>query len=195
MTTVSTICNGSEPNSTSGDLSAVNSPEHRKFPGIQSLYRAQICVTEKIDGINAVVHVSEDGTVLAGSRNQWISTAGDNFGFAQYAEDNIERFRSLGPGYHYGEFVGPKIQRGYGLKDNEFVSFEWWRDDVPFKTVPVMYHGYYDEAPIRQCLNDLTLNGSVLFHGFMQPEGVVVQFEGSKARNAAFKLYTKFGAE
>ena len=39
------------------------------FPKITRLNR-EIVVTEKIDGTNASVHVLEDGTVLAASRNR-----------------------------------------------------------------------------------------------------------------------------
>lgn len=42
------------------------------FPSIARLCRDMI-VTEKIDGTNAQVHITEDGQVLAGSRSRWIT--------------------------------------------------------------------------------------------------------------------------
>lgn len=52
------------------------------FPKISRL--SQSCViTEKLDGTNAQIWISEDGTVRAGSRNRWITPADDNYGFAR----------------------------------------------------------------------------------------------------------------
>ncbi len=57
------------------------SDEFTAFPKIPRLNR-EIIVTEKIDGTNAQVVVTEDGEVRAGSRSRWITPEADNFGYA-----------------------------------------------------------------------------------------------------------------
>src|SRR6266853_6537645 len=97
-------------------------PEFVEFPKIARLSR-EIVVTEKIDGTNGVIYISDNGEVLVGSRSQWIATksngSADNFGFASWAEQHTSELRTLGPGRHYGEWWGCGIQRGYGLPKGE----------------------------------------------------------------------------
>lgn len=113
--------------------------EFRKFASIPRLFR-QCVVTEKIDGTNALVHVSEDGTVRAGSRSRWITPEDDNMGFAAWVRDHAEELRALDPGYHYGEWWGHKIQRGYGLNERRFSLFNTGRwhqhDKEPRPIIP-----------------------------------------------------------
>ena len=59
------------------------STEFVEFPKF-ARYSREVIVTEKIDGTNAQVHVLEDGSVLAGSRNRYLSPGADNFGFARW---------------------------------------------------------------------------------------------------------------
>ncbi|HLE80817.1 MAG TPA: RNA ligase family protein, partial [Dehalococcoidia bacterium] len=96
--------------------------DFQEFGKIYRLSRDCI-ITEKIDGTNAQVVVLEDGRVLAGSRNRWITPEADNFGFARWVKEHEEELRSLGPGRHYGEWWGSGIQRGYGLKEKRFSLF------------------------------------------------------------------------
>src|SRR5687767_11177216 len=97
--------------------------EFREFQKIARLNRAVI-VTEKIDGTNGCVVVSEDGlTVTAQSRSTIITPQNDNFGFAKWVQDNAEELKQLGPGYHYGEWWGCGIQRKYGLDEKRFSLF------------------------------------------------------------------------
>ncbi|TSA57198.1 hypothetical protein D4R42_02075 [bacterium] len=182
----STTCTATETNS-SGSLS--EAIPHLKYSGIQSLSRAEVIVTEKIDGTNAVVYVHEDGRVLAGSRNRWITLDNENLGFARYVEDHTEEFREMGPGYHYGEFIGCGIQRRYNNIPKEFVSFEHWRADLRFRTVPILYTGLWSQTAMTVILQELKSGGSVLVPGFTDPEGIVVQFQGNKARHIAFKMF------
>ena len=57
-------------------------PEFIPFPKIARLSRLAI-VTEKIDGTNAQVTITEDGDIFAGSRSRWITPEDDNYGFAR----------------------------------------------------------------------------------------------------------------
>lgn len=148
------------------------------FPKIQRLFR-EIIITEKIDGTNAQVVVSEDGeTVRAASRKRWITPDDDNFGFARWVEANAEELRRLGPGRHFGEWWGAGIQRGYGLAEKRFSLFNVsrWREDRPAccHVVPVLYEGVFSEEAVREALDRLRLHGSEAAPGFADPEGVIV---------------------
>jgi hypothetical protein len=154
--------------------------EFPKFPSIPRLFREAV-VTEKIDGTNAIIHVAEDDTVIAGSRSRWITPEDDNFGFAKWVKANEEELRTkLGYGTHYGEWYGSGIQRGYGLKEKRFALFNVhrWSDDSVRPSccdvVPVLSRGDFDTALIRGTAESLLTNGSVLVPGFMKPEGIVV---------------------
>lgn len=146
------------------------------WPKISRLKRT-IIVTEKIDGTNAQVHVLEDGTVLAGSRSRYITPEHDNYGFAAWVKAHEEELRALGPGRHYGEWWGPGIQRGYGLREKRFSLFNThrWRTERPgcCYVVPILYEGT-DMAGVDAALESLRELGSVASPGFMRPEGVVV---------------------
>ena len=60
------------------------------FGKMPRLFRECI-ITEKIDGTNAQVCITEDGEMFTGSRTRWITPQEDNFGFAQWALDNKEK--------------------------------------------------------------------------------------------------------
>jgi len=94
-------------------------------------FSRDIIVTEKIDGTNAQIYVSEDGTVTAGSRTRWITPEDDNFGFAAWVRDHVKELRGLGPGSHFGEWWGAGIQRRYGLTEKRFSLFNVsrWGDE------------------------------------------------------------------
>ena len=57
-------------------------PEFQKFPKIPRLNRG-IIITEKIDGTNAQILITEDGQIFPGSRKRWLQQTGrgDNYGF------------------------------------------------------------------------------------------------------------------
>ena len=154
-------------------------PEFRPFAKIPRLKR-NIVVTEKIDGTNGNVHVGDDGTVIAGSRNRWISPAADDYGFAAWVQANEGELRKLGPGYHYGEWWGAGIQRRYGLQEKRYSLFNVERWSHPearpscCSVVPVLYSGPYDTNAIEAVCDDLRKNGSKASPGFMNPEGIVV---------------------
>jgi len=118
-------------------------PEFKPFPKMPRLSR-EVILTEKIDGTNASVLISEttddergplswneqkiiaiigDLTIRAGSRTRWITPGDDNFGFATWVNQNRDELIKLGPGHHFGEWWGSGIQRNYGLKEKRFSLF------------------------------------------------------------------------
>lgn len=149
------------------------------FPKIKRLFR-DVVVTEKIDGTNASVTITEDGQMLAGSRNKFITTADDNYGFARWVEENEDELYNLGTGRHFGEWWGKGIQRNYGSPEKQFSLFntdKWSADETRPRccgVVPVLYKGIFSEHYIRQALFDLKKNGSRVSPGFMNVEGVCV---------------------
>lgn len=151
--------------------------EFIEFPKMPRLMR-EVIVTEKIDGTNAQVCITEDGQILAGSRSRWITPENDNFGFAAWVRDNADELMQLGPGRHFGEWWGAGIQRRYGLDHKRFSLFNVsrWGDERPSccHVVPVLYRGIFDTARIEGVMSVLAADGSVAAPGFMKPEGIVV---------------------
>lgn len=171
-------------------------PDFKKWPSIMRLSSEVCYITEKIDGTNAVIHVADDGIVLAGSRERWLSNDDgtppeknkDNFGFGQWVYERRSDLVKLGPGTHYGEFHGKGIQRQYGLADRRFASFEYWRNDIAIDgvcVVPILLTCEPIGDPWDAVVETLKRNGSALYHGFMNPEGVVITFKEMKS--AKFK--------
>ena len=176
------------------------------FPKIARL-RRQIVVTEKIDGTNAQVNIrvaceaegkynprydhpylDEKGDepvlyyVRAGSRVRWICPDDDNFGFARWVWDNTPELVELGPGAHFGEWWGSKIQRGYGLSGplgRRFSLFNvgrWTEENKPIvcDVVPTLYTGTFDLQAVDACLEWLHTIGSAAKPGYMNPEGIIL---------------------
>jgi len=79
--------------------------EFIEFPKMARLSR-ECFITEKIDGTNAQVHITDDGEIYAGSRSRWITPQDDNFGFAKWVESNRDELIKLGVGSHFGEWWG-----------------------------------------------------------------------------------------
>ncbi len=170
-----------------------------EFPKIARLSR-DIIITEKIDGTNAKILITEDGDIFTGSRTKWITPQDDNAGFARWVEGNKNDILKLGAGRHFGEWWGSGIQRGYGLPKGEkrlslFNVSRWtlygtlpkriptadpriekYQEILPegILLVPELYRGVFDTNKIDDVLNDLKLNGSYASPGFMKPEGIVV---------------------
>ena len=172
--------------------------EFREFPKMARLSR-EVIITEKIDGTNAQICISEDGkTMLIGSRTRWITPADDNYGFAAWAEAHRDELLTLGPGRHFGEWWGHGIQRNYGLKEKRFSLFNvqrWALHGTEPKTyptadprvtrmqdvlppccglVPMLDRCIFDTKTVDIWLNYLQTTGSVAAPGFMKPEGLVV---------------------
>lgn len=166
-------------------------PEFGKMPSIARLSREMI-ITEKIDGTNASVTVTPEGRVVAGKRGGYIFDPKDNFDFPAWVEAHHDELLGLGPGCHFGEWWGWKIQRAYGLARDErrfsLFNVRRWGDDVgeavdgtPTRrrpacchVVPVIYRGFFDTQSILSVLEMLREHGSYASPGFMRPEGVVI---------------------
>ena len=154
----------------------LETPPFVAFPKIARLNR-DIVVTEKLDGTNACVHVTEDGQIVAGSRTRWLTVEKDNFGFARWVAENKDELLKLGVGTHFGEWFGSGIQRGYGLKEKRFYLFNTnrWNDDavrpVCCGVVPTLYFGSFSAFNQDSYLDQLRNEGSVAVPGFMKPEG------------------------
>jgi len=184
-----------------------------EFVGFQKIarLRRECLVTEKIDGTNASIRITEDGEFLVGSRTRWITPESDNHGFAKWAYDHKEELLCLGNGAHFGEWWGSGIQRGYGLPKGEkrfslFNVARWclfgqepqriamadpriekYQDVLPdcCGLVPILYRGIFDTARVEEAIADLRMNGSKAAPGYANPEGVVVFHV---AGNTGFKV-------
>lgn len=154
-----------------------------------------IVITEKIDGTNACIVVSDDGTeVGAQSRNRLITPEADNGGFARWVYSNSDILIDiLGPGHHFGEWWGSGIQRGYGLSKGEkrfslFNTSRWADVDFPILglgVVPTLYTGPMSMNAVWDSLEGLRSYGSAAAPGFDRPEGVVLFHT---AANQTFKV-------
>lgn len=167
---------------------AVEFPPFQDFQKIPRLFRDCI-VTEKIDGTNASIVITEDGQIRAGSRTRYIfpdkpkklgtkREVTDNYGFAAWVEEHKTALLGLGKGRHFGEWYGKGINRNYGLEEKRFALFDTSvaRDTLPscVGVVPVLYTGPFDLVAVREVMDKLRTNGSVAVPGWLNPEGVVV---------------------
>ena len=175
----------------------IENMQFQEFPKMSRLSR-EIIVTEKIDGTNASITITntvidkypEDSNIIAtldgfnirtGSRTRWITPKDDNFGSSNWVFANKEEIVKLGEGTHFGEWWGSGIQRGYELPKGEkrfslFNTFRWSSELRPSccSVVPVLYQGLFETNRIEQALFELKQAGSVAAPRFMKPEGVVV---------------------
>jgi len=164
-------------------------PPFQDFQKIPRLFR-DCLVTEKIDGSNASIVITEDGQIRAGCRTRYIypnkpkvegqkhAEVTDNYNFAAWVEENKTALLSLGKGRHFGEWYGKGINRNYGLEEKRFALFNTSVDRASLPScvgvVPVLYSGPFDTAVVRDCLQRLAVSGSVAVPGFMNAEGVVI---------------------
>jgi hypothetical protein len=157
--------------------------EFIEFPKIARLSR-EIVITEKIDGTNAQICITEDGEFYVGSRTRWITPEDDNFGFARWAYANKDELMTLGNGSHFGEWWGQGIQRKYDLDEKRFSLFnvERYKENCPAccHVVPELYRGIFDTNLINDILQNLILSGSIASPKFMNPEGIVIWHEASR---------------
>jgi len=153
--------------------------EFKPWPKIIRLEKKRPAVfTEKIDGTNACVVISAEdpGDLRCQSRTRFISPEDDNYGFARWAMENYEELLKLGPGYHFGEWWGAGIQRGYDQTEKKFSLFNTrrWGEHNPetpkcCSVVPIIPAASWEEAR-----NFLIQNGSLVAPGYMRPEGVMM---------------------
>lgn len=151
-------------------------------------------ITEKIDGTNACIVITEDD-IYAQSRTRIITPEQDNHGFARWVEEHKDSLRvDLGVGRFYGEWFGAGIQRKYGMDDKWFALFNAHRfvpqvghfDTPNITSVPILHSGpSLDFLLARQYADWLYDQGSRLVPGFMKPEGVVIHL---KLGGATYKI-------
>lgn len=168
--------------------------EFRAWPKI-ARWERPVVITEKIDGTNACVLVPAtlDIPLAAQSRTRIITPgkSTDNFGFAGWVEEHADELRGLGPGYHYGEWYGSGIQRGYGLDHKRFALFnvDRWTDARPdcCDVVPMLARCSMSNAGAQAqwSLEWLADGGSYAVPGFDKPEGIVIYHQAART---AFKM-------
>jgi hypothetical protein len=163
----------------------------KSFSKIQNIGKLHMSITEKIHGTNAQIYIYRDESdelqLKAGSRTRWLVPGDDNYGFAQFVYENKEEIISkLGEGRHWGEWAGLGINGGYNLKEKRLYLFNWrrWKPieaELPNRIlcVPVLYKGKMSLGVIDEAMEELKYNGSCISPGYMKPEGIVVEFDGS----------------
>lgn len=165
-----------------------DAPEFKAWPKTPRLNKT-IYISEKIDGTNAAIIITEDGRVAAQSRNRLITPGKttDNYGFAGWVYENAGVLRDvLGVGHHYGEWAGKGIQRGYDLDERTFFLFnprwECLRGQVDrLEVVPQLgVFGRFDSGFIDDTFQHLLEVGSFVDGGKTAPEGIIVYHSASK---------------
>lgn len=150
-------------------------------------FNGHVTITEKVDGTNGLVHVSDDGEIRAGSRNRWITATDDNYGFAKWVAANKESLSDLAPGFHYGEWAGVGIQRGYVTDYRKFFLFDVSKPAPRCcQSVPVLYQGPWYEKVVTDYMALLKSQGTQAFEETsIAPEGLVIFHHNS---NSYFKV-------
>lgn len=153
------------------------------WPKIPRLANETFHITEKIDGTNACIVISENGFILAQSRSQFITPEKDNYGFARWVYENQKTLvTDLGKGHHFGEWWGNGIQRNYGLTEKRFSLFNPTKQSSICHNIPIISSCSFDT--LQETLADLTAefltNGSIVAPSFMKPEGLIIYGERSK---------------
>jgi hypothetical protein len=128
--------------------------------------------------------------LLTQSRGRFITPASikpknDNYGFATWVDSNVDELKKLGPGYHYGEWWGYGIQRGYGMAEKHFSLFNvnrWGcgKQEKPACCDVVPLLGYCMPSQIEPVLEELRNGGSKAAPGYMRPEGLIIWHSQSK---------------
>ena len=161
--------------------------EFKSFSKIARLSR-DCTITEKIDGTNGQI-VIENGEITAvGSRNRYLGSGNDNYGFWMWVQQNKTELLKLGDGTHFGEWWGLGIQRKYDLFERRFSLFRAPKNMVEkpacVSFVPVLFEGPFTTENVDIAMDKLKSLGSVAAPGYMNPEGIVIYH---KAAGVMFK--------
>ena len=150
--------------------------EFMAWPKIPRVENRKEFYTEKIDGTNACVVITEDGEFGCQSRSRIITPENDNYGFAKWAYENKDELMKLGPGHHFGEWWGLGVQRGYNMDRKVFSLFNTkrWGAHNPNTPACVSVVPSIEASSADEAKQFLVANGSLASPGFMQVEGVVV---------------------
>lgn len=157
----------------------------KEWPKIPRFNSELVSITEKMNGTNSCIIISNGEIVGIQSRKRFIFPEGtsgkdigcDNFGFALWVSEHEEELKTLGDGHHYGEWCGPGIQKNpHNLEQKEFYLFNYsrWSTDRPAccNVVKQLYFG--------QSLNKEELDKLVMLPLWEEakdkyiPEGVIV---------------------
>jgi hypothetical protein len=167
--------------------------EFKSFDKILHIGKLYMSITQKLHGSNAQIYIYKDENdelqLKAGSRSRWLHEGDDNYNFARFCNENREELlRTLGEGRHFGEWCGPGINSGEGLKEKTLCLFNWRRwigKDLPDKVtvVPILYKGRISLDVINETMEKLKREGSMLCPGFMKPEGIVIELDGQFYKN------------
>lgn len=186
--------------------------EFQAFNKILHIGKLFMSITQKIHGSNAQIlikkceesiYLVESGCykeyiIKAGSRTRWLTPDDDNYGFCKWVMANQqELIEKLGEGRHYGEWAGPGINAGEGLKEKTLCLFNWRRyigKELPknVTTVPMLYKGAISMDAINNAMDKLRTEGSRLVPGYMKPEGVVIELDGQLYKNVFDAEETKW---
>lgn len=186
---------GKDENGTECRLFAQKFEAYGKTPRLNR----QIHISEKLDGTNVGIVIDELGGVWPQSRNRQIRPGKDtdHHGFARWVIDNADALRdALGPGRHFGEWVGPKIgPRNYGLTENHLYLFNPRHAEAVeasgldrLHIVPQLgIWDTFDSELIGSILNLLVQVGSQIAPArkFVRPEGIIIYHSAS---NQVFKV-------
>ncbi len=166
--------------------------EFRAWPKIPRVENRKEFYTEKIDGTNAciictfletenkpiAVVLTEVGPLYihAQSRARLITPYDDNFGFARWVQENFMELSKLGEGYHFGEWWGKGIQRGYNQTEKHFSLFNTarWGTHNPNTPACVSVVPLIEANTAEEAKQKLIENGSFAAPGFMNVEGIVI---------------------
>lgn len=134
-----------------------------------------------------VTYEDDHHVVSTASRNRWVVPGDDNYGFASWVRQNGSEIVKLGHGSHFGEWVGPSIQKNpHELSQKRFYLFNHYRwgavynatvegHDTNFPkcvdVVPFIGKSNYDEEVIDAWMMELRYIGS---HIGGKPEGLMV---------------------
>lgn len=168
--------------------------EFQAFNKILHIGKLYMSITQKIHGSNAQILIrygkgEHEWAINAGSRSRWLTPENDNYGFCKWVYENKENLiLTLGEGRHYGEWAGPGINSGEGLKEKTFCLFNWRRwigKELPTRvtTVPLLYKGAISLNQITNTMEELKEKGSFLVPGYMKPEGIVIELDGQFYKN------------
>lgn len=159
-------------------------PEFKAYKKTSRLENVTCRITEKLDGTNALIYIDHDtNTILAGSRSRWLmanSKTKDNFGFGAWVEANRDELLKLPNGYHYGEWVGKGIQRGYNMSDRQLYLFNqdyleaFQCKCVKFVPFIKMYSLSYLQTIIDQLQEQFIKTGSILDSN-TKAEGLIIE--------------------
>ena len=164
----------------------VNTPiEFPEFPKIARLSR-ECTITEKLDGTNGLISITENMEMRVGSRTRWITVEDDNYGFAAWCQQNQTELLKLGVGNHYGEWWGSGIQKRYANQPKQFSLFNTkrWSDHSIRPSccgiVPVLFQGIFSHEAVESVITELKTNGSKAAPGCMRPEGIIIWHDAAQ---------------